>query len=142
MVVTEPRIDGSLSGGGPALVGGLAFAASAYVQALVPSLILLSIAMLGLASMLGPFWTLATSVVSGLGAAAGIALINSVGNIGGFIGRIGWYTGLANFNPDVFKITNGYYQKQGVVDGTRGSVDITGGGLASMVSWLQHGRVK
>ena len=42
--------------------------------------------MLGLASMLGPFWALATSFLSGIGAAAGIALINSVGNIGGFVG--------------------------------------------------------
>jgi ACS family tartrate transporter-like MFS transporter len=36
--------------------------------------------------MFGPFWSLATSFVSGNGAAAGIALINSVGNIGGFVG--------------------------------------------------------
>ena len=39
--------------------------------------------------MLGPFWTLATSFVHGAGAAAGIALINSVGNIGGFVGPYG-----------------------------------------------------
>ena len=45
--------------------------------------------MLGLASMFGPFWTLATSFVHGVGAAAGIALINSVGNIGGFVGPYG-----------------------------------------------------
>ncbi len=69
-----------------ALTGGVAFAASAFVHALVPSLILLSIAMMGLASMFGPFWTLATSVVGGIGAAAGIALVNSVGNVGGFVG--------------------------------------------------------
>jgi ACS family tartrate transporter-like MFS transporter len=36
--------------------------------------------------MFGPFWTLATSFVNGLGAAAAIALINSVGNLGGFVG--------------------------------------------------------
>ena len=69
-----------------ALVGGVAFAASAFVGALVPSVVLLSVAMLGLASMFGPFWTLATSSVGGLGAAAGIALVNSVGNVGGFVG--------------------------------------------------------
>ena len=67
-------------------VGGLAFAASAFVSGVVPSLAALSLAMLGLASMLGPFWTLATSTMSGVGAAAGIALVNSVGNIGGFVG--------------------------------------------------------
>ena len=69
-----------------AIVGGGAFAASAFVHGLVPSLVTLSLAMLGLASMLGPFWTLATSLMSGIGAAAGIALVNSVGNIGGFVG--------------------------------------------------------
>ena len=69
-----------------ALVGGMAFAASAFVQGLVPSLILLSLAMLGLASMFGPFWSLTTSSVGGLGAAAAIALVNSVGNLGGFLG--------------------------------------------------------
>ena len=72
-----------------AAVAGAAFVATAFVQGLVPSLVLLSIAMLGLASMFGPFWTLATSFVHGVGAAAGIALINSVGNIGGFVGPYG-----------------------------------------------------
>jgi ACS family tartrate transporter-like MFS transporter len=69
-----------------ALVGGAAFAASAAVNSLAPALVLLSIAMLGLGSMFGPFWTLATSVVGRTGAAVGIALINSIGNIGGFVG--------------------------------------------------------
>jgi ACS family tartrate transporter-like MFS transporter len=69
-----------------AAVGGAAFAATAVVHGLVPSLATLSLAMLGLAAMLGPFWTLATSLMTGVGAAAGIALVNSVGNIGGFVG--------------------------------------------------------
>jgi len=56
------------------------------VHGIVPSIALLSLAMLGLASMLGPFWALATSFLGGIGAAAGIALVNSVGNIGGFVG--------------------------------------------------------
>ena len=69
-----------------ALVSGVGFIATPLVHGLVPSMLALSVAMLGLASMFGPFWTLATSFVSGTGAAAGIALINSVGNIGGFVG--------------------------------------------------------
>jgi len=75
-----------------AFAGGLAFAASAFVHTLVPSLLLLSIAALGFASMLAPFWALATTAVGGTGAAAGIALINSVGNVGGFVGPylLGW----------------------------------------------------
>jgi MFS family permease len=72
-----------------AAVAGVGFIGAAFVHGLWPSIVLLSIAMLGLASMFGPFWTLATSFVHGAGAAAGIALINSVGNIGGFVGPYG-----------------------------------------------------
>ena len=67
-------------------VGGGAFIVSALVHALALSLTALSVAMLGLASMFGPFWALATSRLRGVGAATAIALINSVGNTGGLIG--------------------------------------------------------
>ena len=69
-----------------ALTSGVGFVAAALVHGLIPSMVALSVAMAGLASIFGPFWTLATSFVGGAGAAAGIALINSVGNIGGFVG--------------------------------------------------------
>jgi len=69
-----------------AVCGGAAFAAAGLVHGLLPTMIMLSLAMLGLASMLGPFWAFATSFLSGIGAAAGIALVNSVGNVGGFVG--------------------------------------------------------
>ena len=69
-----------------AFAGAAAAVSSAFVQGLAPSLAALSIAMLAQAAMLGPFWALATSFLSGTGAAAGIALINSIGNFGGFVG--------------------------------------------------------
>jgi ACS family tartrate transporter-like MFS transporter len=69
-----------------AMVCGVSFAASAGAHTLGGSLVTLSLSMLGLASMFGPFWALATSSLDGVGAAAGIALINSVGNTGGFVG--------------------------------------------------------
>jgi len=37
-------------------------------------------------SMAGPFWALATSSMAGLSAATGIAVINSLGNLGGYFG--------------------------------------------------------
>jgi ACS family tartrate transporter-like MFS transporter len=37
-------------------------------------------------SLLGPFWSLPNEFLSGSSAAAGIALINSFGNLGGFVG--------------------------------------------------------
>jgi len=46
----------------------------------------LSIAMSGVGSMLGPFWALTTATMRGTGAAAAIALVNSIGNAGGFVG--------------------------------------------------------
>jgi len=69
-----------------AAVGGVALALAGVVHGVVPAIVLLSLATAGLASMLGPFWAFATSFLGGIGAAAGIALVNSVGNIGGFVG--------------------------------------------------------
>lgn len=46
----------------------------------------LCVAQAGMMSMLPVFWTLPTAFLSGTAAAGGIALINSVANIGGFFG--------------------------------------------------------
>jgi len=46
------------------------------------------VALAGLKSMLGPFWALLAASLSGTGSAAGIALVNSVGNLGGFVGPV------------------------------------------------------
>ena len=40
----------------------------------------------GIYSLLGPFWSLPNEFLTGFSAAAGIALINSFGNLGGFVG--------------------------------------------------------
>jgi len=51
-----------------------------------------SLAAMGIWGVLGPFWGLATRYLGGAAAAAGIALINSLGNVGGFLGpyMMGW----------------------------------------------------
>ena len=48
--------------------------------------IIFTIAFAGLKSTLGPFWAMSTGFLTGTAAAGGIALINSVGNLGGFFG--------------------------------------------------------
>jgi ACS family tartrate transporter-like MFS transporter len=48
----------------------------------------LAVAQLGMMSMLPTFWALPTSFLSGTAAAGGIALINSVANLGGLLGPI------------------------------------------------------
>jgi ACS family tartrate transporter-like MFS transporter len=50
------------------------------------AVLLLCLITLGIWGALGPFWALPTGFLSGTAAAAGIALINSVGNLGGFAG--------------------------------------------------------
>lgn len=48
-------------------------------------LTMISIAAIGLMSAVSTFWSLPTTILSGTAAAAGIAFINSIGGLGGFI---------------------------------------------------------
>ena len=71
--------------------GSIALAAAgmvltAYTRNPVLELVSLSLVAIGIWGTLGPFWALATSFLSGTAACGGIALINSVGNLGGFVG--------------------------------------------------------
>jgi ACS family tartrate transporter-like MFS transporter len=49
-------------------------------------LLTISIAAAGISSAAGPFWTLPAGFLDGTAAAGGIALINSTGNLAGFVG--------------------------------------------------------
>ena len=67
----------------------------------VPSIIALSLVTVGILAWVATFWSLPTAFLSGTAAAAGIAWINSVGNLGGhfgpdLIGRIRTATGGAS----------------------------------------------
>lgn len=56
------------------------------------SIIALSFAAIGILGAKGPFWPLPAAYLSGTAMAGGIAFINSVGNLGGFVGpyAVGW----------------------------------------------------
>ena len=69
-----------------AMASALGFALSAYFSNPYLALAALALAFAGIKSTLGPFWALGTAFMSGTAAAGGIALINSVGNLGGFVG--------------------------------------------------------
>ena len=58
----------------------------------VPAMIALSLATFGILTTLPLFWSLPTAFLAGTAAAAGIAFINSIGNLAGFVGpsAIGW----------------------------------------------------
>jgi ACS family tartrate transporter-like MFS transporter len=76
----------------PAALSGFAFAISAALQSPAIVLVALAVAAIGICSTLAPFWAMPPQFLSGKGAAAGIAAINAVGNLGGFIGpyAVGW----------------------------------------------------
>jgi ACS family tartrate transporter-like MFS transporter len=75
-----------------ALVSALAFALSAIAQSPLLGIVALSVAAIGICATLAPFWAMPPVFLSGTGAAAGIALINAVGNLGGSLGPylVGW----------------------------------------------------
>jgi ACS family tartrate transporter-like MFS transporter len=70
----------------PAFAAAAGFGFSAYLQNPYLAIMALMAALVGLKSAMGPFWALSTTFLSGTASAGGIALINSVGNLGGFAG--------------------------------------------------------
>ena len=70
----------------PLFLAAASFAWSAYSGPLVPTMVALTLATLGFYAAFGPFWSLPTALLTGAGAAAGIALVNSLGNVAGFAG--------------------------------------------------------
>jgi ACS family tartrate transporter-like MFS transporter len=71
----------------PFLLAAAAFAWAAAGDGLAVTMIALSLATLGIFAAMGPFWSLPPAILTGTGAAAGFALINSIGNVGGLVGR-------------------------------------------------------
>ncbi len=70
----------------PSFIGAAGFAASAFLLSPVPGMIALTIAAMGDLSTRGPFWALPPRFLAGSALAAGIALINTMGSLGGFVG--------------------------------------------------------
>jgi MFS transporter, ACS family, tartrate transporter len=70
----------------PAFVGAVALVLVAYSTSVGVSVAAISVALLTTFSSMGPFWAMPTAILSGTAAAVGIALINSVGNLGGLAG--------------------------------------------------------
>ena len=75
-----------------ALLATSGLAVSAFAQSPSAAMLALSIAAIGTLAAMPIFWSLATSFLSGASAAVGIALINSIGNLAGFVGPylVGW----------------------------------------------------
>jgi len=70
----------------PILISASAVAVAAMLGAGRASVVLLAVALVALNAMGPTFWCLPRAVLQGTAAAGGIALINAVGNLGGFAG--------------------------------------------------------
>ncbi len=68
------------------LVAAVGIAASTFLSDPTMKMLALSVAAFGVFGALPVFWTLPTSFLSGAAAAGGIAIINSIGNLSGFVG--------------------------------------------------------
>jgi ACS family tartrate transporter-like MFS transporter len=82
----------------PLIVIAAGLLLAAHTDDPTQKMVFLCICGFGFFSVLPVFWTLPTSFLSGAGAAAGIAAVNSIGNLGGYFGPqvFGWlkdYTG-------------------------------------------------
>jgi ACS family tartrate transporter-like MFS transporter len=112
----------------PAFAGAAALVIAGYGHS--PVLVVAGIGM-GLAcaeSMVGPFWAMATARMAGLSAAAGIAVINSLANLGGY------------FGPDIiglFRTANGGF-RGGLL--AIGATVAMSGGVALIVGRQPGGR--
>jgi len=70
----------------PAFTGAAALIAAGYGRSTVVVVACIGLGLVCAESMVGPFWAMATLRMTGLSAAAGIAVINSLANLGGYYG--------------------------------------------------------
>jgi len=75
----------------PAAIGGVSIPVALFVGSPVIAIGVISITAMSIFAVLPNFWTLPTQFLTGAPAAAGVALINTIGNIAGF--SAGYITG-------------------------------------------------
>ena len=71
---------------GSAFACSIALGCAAYSNSTTADVVFLSVTLMAAFSMNGPFWATTTEMLGESSAPAGIAVINSLGNLGGFLG--------------------------------------------------------
>jgi ACS family tartrate transporter-like MFS transporter len=77
---------------GACLLASLGLVFAGFAGTVLAVLLALTLVNIGISAAKPPLWSMPTMFLSGSAAAAGIATINSIGNLGGFVGpaMIGW----------------------------------------------------
>jgi len=101
----------------PLIVGAIGFVASAYVGSPLLGIVCLSIAVMGIIAGYTVFWVVPGTFLTGAAVAGGIALVNSLGNLGGFIApyTIGWIKQTTGSFTDALLILAGAMVVSGVI---------------------------
>jgi nitrate/nitrite transporter NarK len=75
------------------LLSTIGLVISIVSHSFVVSMIGMTVALIGITSARSIFWTIPTRFLTGIAAAGGLAFINSLGTLGGFIGpsMMGWF---------------------------------------------------
>lgn len=114
-----------------AFVGAVAIAAALYMNSPLLVMVCIIVCAIGVYAAIPVFWQLPNAFLTGVGAAAGIGLINSFGNLSGFLGPYltGWLQGLTgSFRPGLWVVA-GFMVLAGVIalslrtGGTRSAKD-------------------
>ena len=90
-----------------AVLGFAGFAAASAFDSLPGQIVCLCLAVMGVYGAFPVFWTLPTVFLTGTAAAAGLAFINSLGNLAGYVGPqvVAWLTqGSGDYGPALFAL--------------------------------------
>ncbi|GAB3622176.1 MFS transporter [Mariniluteicoccus endophyticus] len=81
---------------GPLILGGIAIPITLYMSNPFLAMVMVTICTICIMAFLSVFWSLPTTFLTGAAAATGIALVNSVGNLSGFLAPYitGWVADL------------------------------------------------
>jgi MFS transporter, ACS family, tartrate transporter len=93
----------------PLLITAVGFFGCALLHQPVLAIIALALVPLGHCASYGPFWSMPTQFLTGPAAAAGIALVTMIANVGGFAGPalIGWLKTRTGTHADAFLLLGG-----------------------------------
>ncbi len=101
----------------PAFLGAAGVAVALYLDSPYLVIAAMTVCAMGVYSAIPVIWQLPSAFLTGFGAAAGIALINSFGNLSGFVGPYltGWLEDVTgSFRPGMFAVA-GFMVLSGVI---------------------------
>jgi MFS transporter, ACS family, tartrate transporter len=101
----------------PAFVGAAGVAVALFMDSPYLVMAAMTLCAVGVNAAIPVFWQLPSAFLTGVGAAAGIALINSFGNIGGFAGPYltGWLRDVTGSNEAGMFVVAGFMVMAGIL---------------------------